>query len=138
MIKDTSIKWLFTEYEAAFKELNIAKSADFFADTFISAGPKGIIAQSKAEFLKLAGQAADFYKKVGQTSAKIISADETEISDEYSMVTVHWGVTFKKTGNKLTEFDVSYFIHKMIPHPEIIMFIAHQDEQQAMRQLGLL
>ena len=138
MIMNKSIEALFVEYEKAFAALDIRKSAGFFADTFISAGPRGAIAQSKAEFLTLADQAADFYRKVGQTSAKIISADETPISDEYSMIKVHWGVTFKKTGDRLVEFDVSYFVHKAIPEPKIMMFIAHEDEQQAMQELGLL
>lgn len=138
MIRDESIKKLFAEYEQAFRALAIEKSAGFFADTFISAGPRGAIAQSKAEFLKLAHQAAAFYRKVGQTSAQILSADEIPISNEYSMVKVHWGVTFKKTGDKLIEFDVSYFVQKTVPEPKIIMFIAHQDEQQAMQELGLI
>jgi hypothetical protein len=53
------------------------------------------------------------------------------------MVKVHWGIRFKKTSDRLVEFDVSYFVHKIIPEPRIIMFIAHQDEQQAMQDLGL-
>lgn len=138
MIKDESIKAIFAEYEKAFASLDFKKSAGFFADTFISAGPRGVIAQSKAEFIKLANEAADFYRQVGQTSAKIISADETPISNEYSMVKVHWGATFKKTRDILIEFDVSYFIFRSVPEPKIIMFIAHQDEQQAMRDLGLV
>ncbi len=72
------------------------------------------------------------------SSAKILSMDETQINNEYSMVKVHWGVTFKKTGNKLIEFDVTYFIQKTGPEPKIIMFIAHQDEERAMKELGLL
>lgn len=64
--------------------------------------------------------------------------DETAISNEYSMVRVHWGVTFKKTGNRLIEFDITYFIQKTGPEPKIIMFIAHQDEEAAMRELGFL
>ena len=138
MIKDESIKAIFAEYEKAFASLDFKKSAGFFADTFISAGPRGVIAQSKAEFIKLANEAADFYRQVGQTSVKIISADETPISNEYSMVKVHWGATFKKTRDILIEFDVSYFIFRSVPEPKIIMFIAHQDEQQAMRDLGLV
>ena len=54
------------------------------------------------------------------------------------MVKVHWGVTFKKTGDKLIEFDVSYFVQKTGPEPKIIMFIAHQDEGKAMKELSLL
>ena len=138
MIKDLSVKRLFTEYEKAFSALDIEKNAAFFADTFISAGPRGAIAQSKAEFLKLAKQAADFYRKVGQQSAKIVSADEIPISDHYLLVKVHWGVKFLKTGDKLIEFDVSYLVQKTGPEPKIILFIAHQDEQQAMQELGLL
>ena len=135
---DNAIKNLFEEYEKAFNALDIAKSAQFFSDTFISAGPKGAIAQNKSEFLKMADKAAGFYKSVGQTGAKILSMKETPISDEYSMVTVHWGVTFQKLGDKPVEFDVSYFLQNTSPKPQIIMFIAHQDEQEAMKELGLL
>ena len=138
MIMDESVKKLFAEYEKAFAELDFNKSAEFFADTFISAGPRGVIAQSKAEFLKLAHQATAFYKSLDQTSARILSADETPISNEYSMVKVHWGVTFRKTKDRLIEFDVTYFVQKIGTEPRIIMFIAHQDEQKAMQELGLI
>ncbi len=133
-----SIKKLFTEYEKAFNVLEVEKQVPLFAEHFISAGPKGSIAQGRDEFAKMANKAAEFYRSVGQTSSKILSMDETPISDEYSMVKVRWGVTFKKTGNKLIEFDVTYFIQKTGPEPKIIMFIAHQDEEKAMKELGLL
>lgn len=129
---------LFSEYEKAFNDLDVRKNAAFFADTFISAGPKGTIAQSKKEFLQKAEQASSFYKSVGQTSAKIISKSIIPVSDQYTMVTVHWGVTFKKTGNELIEFDVSYIVYQSQDEPRIILFIAHQDEEEAMKKLGLL
>ena len=138
VVENNSLQELFNEYEKAFAALDIKKSAGFFSDTFISAGPRGTIAQSKAEFLKLADQAAEFYKRVGQTSAKILSLQETAVSDEYFLVRVHWGVTFQKTGKKMIEFDVSYLVQKIGPEPKIILFIAHEDEEQAMKELGLL
>jgi ketosteroid isomerase-like protein len=133
-----SIKKLFAEYEKAFNALDVEKQVPFFAEHFISAGPKGSIAHGRDEFAKMASKAAEFYRSVGQTSTKILSMDETPISSEYSMVKVHWGVTFEKTGKKLIEFDVTYFIQKIDPGPKIIMFIAHQDEEKAMKELGLL
>jgi hypothetical protein len=133
-----AIKTLFKEYEQAFNALDVEKQVPMFTEHFISAGPKGSIAQSRDEFAKMARQAAEFYKSVGQTSAKILSMDETAISKEYSMVKVHWGVTFKKTGEKLVEFDVTYFIQNPDTNPKIIMFIAHQDEEKAMKELGLM
>lgn len=132
------VKKLFTEYEKLFHVLDVAGQAKFFADSFISAGPRGAIAQSKAEFLKMAEQAAAFYKSVGQTSAKILSIEETPISNEYSLVRAHWAATFQKTGMKTVEFDVSYVVQRVGEEPKIILFITHQDEQQAMKELGLL
>jgi hypothetical protein len=129
---------LFKEYEQAFNALDVAKQVPMFAEHFISAGPRGSIALSRDEFAKSALQAAEFYKSVGQTSAKILSMDETAISEEYSMVKVHWGATFKKTGDKLVEFDVTYFIQNPDANPKIILFIAHQDEEKAMKELELL
>jgi hypothetical protein len=62
---------------------------------------------------------------------------ETPISNEYSMVHVHWGATFRNTGDKPIEFDVTHLVQKTGPEPKIIMFIAHQDEERAMKDLGL-
>lgn len=129
---------MFTEYEKAFSKLDIRTSAEFFADSFISAGPKGTIAQNKEEFMKKAAQASEFYKSVGQTSAKIISKNFIPISDQYTMAIIHWGVTFEKTGDELIEFDVSYIVHETGAEPKIILFIAHQDEEEAMKKLGLM
>ena len=61
MINDESVSKMFSEYEKAFAALDIKKIAEFFADTFISAGPHGAISQRKAEFVKMAYQAVDFY-----------------------------------------------------------------------------
>ncbi len=133
-----SIKKLFAEYEKVFNALEVEKQLPFFAEHFISADPRGSIAHGRDEFAKMANKAVEFYRNVGQTSTKILSMDETPISREYSMVKVHWGVTFKKTGSKLIEFDVTYFIQKTGPEPKIIMFIARQDEESAMKEFGLL
>jgi hypothetical protein len=133
-----AVEKLFAEYEKAFAALDLNRTAEFFADSFISAGPNGTITRSKTEFLKEAHKAADFYRSIGQKSAKILSLAEAPISEQYSMVKVHWGVTFQKTGDRLIEFDVSYLVQKIGDQPKIILFIAHQDEQKAMRDLGLL
>jgi hypothetical protein len=130
-----AVKKLFAQYEKAFNTLDVEKQVPLFAEHFISAGPRGSIALGRDEFARMADEAAKFYKSVGQTSAKILWMDETAISSEYSMVKVHWGATFGKTGNKLIEFDVTYFIQKTGPEPKIIMFIAHQDEERAMKEL---
>jgi hypothetical protein len=132
------IERLFADYEKAFTELDLKKTATFFSDTFISAGPKGTISASKKNFLEKAEKAAQFYRSIGQTSAKVLSILETPVSDQYTLAKVHWGVTFEKTGSEVIEFDVSYLVQETSTDPKILLFIAHQDEEEAMKKLGLL
>lgn len=135
MLTKEQIDTFFADFEKHFSALDVRAQADAYADTFISAGPKGTIAQGKQDLIKKAQQAADFYKSVGQTGAKIISKQEQPITNEYTMVTVHWGVTFEKTGSQLHEFDVTYIIQETEAQPKIILFITHQDEQETMKKL---
>ena len=129
---------LFKDYEAGFNKLDLKKISGFYADTFISAGPKGLAVQNKKEFEEWAGQAIDFYRSVGLNSAKIVSKRTMPICNDYSMVVIRWGVTFEKTGNRLIEFDVSYIVYEDISPPQIILFISHEDEKEAMKKLGLM
>ena len=128
---------LFKEYETAFDKLDVKTISGYCADSFISAGPKGSIAQTRKGYEKKAEQTNKFYKSVGRNSARIISKRVMPICNAYSMVVVRWGITFDKTGNKLIEFDTSYIIQETGSEPKIILLISHEDEEVAMKKLGL-
>lgn len=80
----------------------------------------------------------DVYRGVGMEYGKILHATEMPIGDHHALVQVHWGVKFRKTGARLIEFDITYIIDKTGLEPKIIMFISHEDEEEAMKRLGLL
>ena len=128
---------LFKEYEAAFDKLDVKTISGYCADSFISAGPKGSITQSRKDYEKKAEQATKFYKSIGRNSAKIISKRVMPICNDYSMVVVRWGITFDRTGNKLIEFDTSYIIQEIGSEPKIILLISHEDEEEAMKKLTM-
>ena len=128
---------LFKDYETAFDKLDVKTISGYCADSFISAGPKGSITQSRKDYEKKAEQATKFYKSIGRNSAKIISKRVMPICNDYSMVVVRWGITFDKTGNKLIEFDTSYIIQEIGDEPKIILLISHEDEEEVMKKIAL-
>ncbi len=130
---DKRIEDLFADYGKSFSALEL----QMYSKDFIAAGPKGIISQTRDEFLANAGKAAEFYRSVGQQSAQALSMKETWFGEDYAMVTVHWGVRFEKL-DKPVEFDVSYLVQLTDETPKIILFISHEDEQEMMKSLGLL
>jgi hypothetical protein len=134
---DPRIERLFADYGKSFDALEMRRVAQLYAKDFVAAGPKGTISQSRDTFLANADKAAEFYRSVGQESAEMRSARETWFGDKYAMVTIHWAVRFK-TILQPVEFDVSYLVQLTDEKPQIILFISHEDEEEAMRKLGLL
>jgi hypothetical protein len=134
---DKRIEKLFAEYGMAFSALDLQNTAKLYADNFIAAGPKGVISQSRKEFDANAEKAAEYYRKVGQKSAEALSMTETWFGDKYVMVTIHWGAHFEKL-DKPYEFDVSYLVQLTDNTPKIILFISHDDEDEAMKEVARL
>ena len=128
---------LFDQYESAFEKLDLKTISEHCADRFIEAGPKGSTALNRVEYEKRADDTIDFYKSAGRNSARIISKRVMPICNEYSMVVVRWGLTFEKTGPRVIEFDKSYIIQEIDDDPKILLLISHEDEEAAMKKLGL-
>jgi hypothetical protein len=134
---DKRIEELFRDYGKSFSALDLHHTADLYADQFIAAGPKGIISQTREAFDKNAEKAADYYRQVGQKRAEIKSMKETWFGEQYVMVTIHWGAYFEKLEQPY-EFDVSYLVQLTGDKPRIILFISHQDEEEAMKEVARL
>jgi hypothetical protein len=134
---DARLEKLFDGYGKSFSALDMRRVANLYSKDFVAAGPKGVISQSREQFLANADKAAEFYRSVGQKSAEMKSAKENWFGDKYVMVTIHWAVTFESLP-KPAEFDVSYLVQLTDEEPKIILFISHEDEQETMQKLGLL
>ena len=131
---------LFEKYETYFRTLNFKEQARLYGRHVIAAGPHGV-AYHRNNFLNRfvfnLGMRS-FYKRAGMTSVRIMNLEEFQISREYSMVKVHWGAKFEKTGSRIIEFDISYLVRKTAFQPEIILFISHEDEQALFKKYGLM
>ena len=132
---DQKLKDFFRDYEEAFRDLDFRRQAEHFSEHFVSAGPRGEIALDKEQFLAMAEKTTAFYRQVGMTGVRLTDAKETPITAEYTSVKTHWAATFRKTGDKQVEFDITYILHKG-EKPKVVMFITHQDEEATMKELG--
>jgi hypothetical protein len=131
---------LFEKYETYFRALNFKDQARLYGRHVIAAGPAGVAYHRNNllnRFVFNLGMRS-FYKKAGMTSVTIMNLEELHISKDYSMVKVHWGARFEKTGKRLIEFDISYLVRKTAVQPEIILFISHEDEQELFKNYGII
>lgn len=110
-----------------------------FANCFIEASPVGIICgDNDDEFKKKIPEGYQFYKQAGITSMDIISKEITLLDELHAMAKVHWSCTYNKSNkNGTIEFDVIYFLQTQNNQPKIFAYITG-DEQQALKDHGLI
>jgi hypothetical protein len=134
-----SLRSFFDQYAQATNEMKAATIAGFYADNFIAAGPKGnMVFRNDEKFLQWLNQLKEFNQQTGMGKMRIVQFEENPISGHYQMVNIEWGVTFQKTGDELITFNISYFVDVTGKMPRIIMYISHVDQEDYMREKGLL
>ncbi len=58
------------------------------------------------------------------------------ISPQYTSVNVEWSARFQRADAQDVRFRITYVVDH-VAEPRIIFFVSHEDEQEAMRRLGL-
>jgi hypothetical protein len=136
---ENSLRSFFEQYAQATNQMHAATIAGFYADNFIAAGPKGnMVFKNDEKFLQWLDQLKDFNHQTGMRNLRIVKYEETSIGKYYRMVIIEWGATFRKSGEELVTFEISYFADITKQAAKVIMYIAHEDQEDYMRERGLL
>lgn len=138
-MKNADFKKFFEDYIQWGEEHDAKKVAGAYADNFIFADPNGIMPmENNAELVKKYGDIEKHYKKVGRTSTHLVDIDTTELDDLHYLVKVKFGMTFKKTGDEMITFDISYIIRVVEGEPKIMLYISHEDEMEVLKKNELI
>ena len=137
---DNRIKKFFEDVEQTGNMLDLNLIDSQFADQFIFADPHGTRVVEKQKFLAFLPQRQEFFKSIGHQSTKVLSLDETQLDDQYTMVKAHFLMQFKKAQGQMveTKIDSTYFLFMKGDSPKIVMHMEHEDVREAMQARGLL
>ena len=140
------IEKFFSEYETRFMrslldppQIDIEGVVDSFASSFIGANPSGVACgKNDVEFRAAMLQGFAFYKSIGTKAMKVASLDITQLDEYHVMVKVHWDSSYAKNNSEIRiEFDVIYFLQMIGEKPRIFAYITG-DEQNTLREYGLI
>lgn len=136
----------FARYEARFndaitgQETNVDETADAFAEQFIEASPRGVIAGANdARFRDVIPQGWEFYQKIGVQSMNIRSKDIIMLDEMHAMVRVQWNCAFTRRDNSKGDisFEVIYMVQLRKEGPKIFAYVTG-DEHKALSEEGLI
>ncbi len=113
--------------------------ADLYDASFLAAGPRGGAAFNNDEaFLEWLRQVNEGNRKSGMTAVVVDEVVETPLSDAYTIATVTWAATFRKTGDEPIRFRISYLLRQTDDTLKVAAFISHEDQEEVMKARGLL
>lgn len=138
MKKTADLRQFFEEYaQHSFRQPQALTS--FYAADFIAAGPQGSRSyRNDDKFVEWLDQMETFNKQTGLTGMQVEAVREIPMGEAFTMATVTWAATYKKTGDQPITFDISYCISFVEDTPRIILFISHEDQESVMKEKGLL
>jgi hypothetical protein len=139
MTTTSNLEAYFESYAAASLSGDPTRIAAYYAPTFIVGGPKGSAAfPNDDKFLEWLKGVADFNRQAGMEAMQVVDVHAHELNELHTVATVTWGARFRKTGDQLIEFKITYTLEGNDNERKILSYIAHTDQEDEMKRLDLL
>jgi len=139
MNREEALRDYFQQYARVSLGPEPEKLADFYDTSFLAAGPTGGAAFKNDEsFLVWLGKVRAFNVKCEMISMAVDEISETLVGAGYTLVTVTWAATFRRTGNTPIRFRISYLLRESAANLKVAAYISHEDQEDVMRANGLL
>ena len=129
----------FQDYAATSLSAEPEKLAALYGDGFLVAGPQGTaVFKNDEQFLAWLRQVHEFNQTTGMEGMAFVSLEEHRLTDLFTIATVEWGAMFRKTGDELITFKITYILQQQRNTFKVLGYISHVDQMEAMREKGLL
>lgn len=136
----SEIDAFFARYEQSANSFDPELVATLYTDPFMGGDPNGVASMSAAAMRQAVPARRDFMQQIGFCFAKVLDVAATPLDARYTMAKVHWHLRFEKTPGQPQDFrfHITYFLFDPGTGPKVAFYISHEDEQQVMREAGLL
>ncbi len=127
---DLLIKEFLRHYAEANSASDIARMGALYADTFLFAGPKGVQAVKKEDFLQAVPRIKDRFSAMGLRETRLGSLESTALNSKYVLAKTGWTMTVRTPAGAMKQVDAfaTYILWQKEDGMLVIVFqLDHQD-----------
>jgi hypothetical protein len=130
----------FYAYAKATGSLDLAFFGTAYGDPFMFAGPGGVQAVKRDDFLKVVPKRGAFFRAAGLVASEVHSLEERRLDEKHTMVQVQWNLRFEKEPGRpiVDESAATYILRRQDNSLQIVFQLDHQDLTKRLEELGLL
>lgn len=137
---DERIRDFFAGYAAAALAGDAETVGSSYFSTYIEAAPSTVEAFRVDDDYRRAVEAkADAMRALGLAASQVTVTATTPLAPGHLLVETEWRLRFQRedAGAAETRFGASYVVRLKDGHPMILLALSHEDEDKALRDLGL-
>ncbi len=138
---ETAIARFFRLFAQKNSEESIAAQVSQFADPFISVDPHGTRCVRLDDFAAALPKRKVLFDRLGCKPAVLVSLDETQLDARYVLAKTTWRFDFSRANSGEAEqvlADSTFLVDTGKEEFRIVMYMAHQDIMQVLRDRGIL
>ena len=138
---ETAVARFFQLYAQKTREDNIPALISQFTDPFVSADPHGTRCVRVDDFAAALPKRKMLFDRLGCKPAALVSLHETQLDSRYVLTKTTWRFDFAgaKSGNSEQVLaDSTFLVDTGGEEFKIVMYMAHQDIMQVLRDRGIL
>jgi hypothetical protein len=138
---ETAVARFFQLYAKKTREDNIPALVSQFADPFVSADPHGTRCVRVDDFAAALPKRKLLFDRLGCKPAVLVSLHETQLDARYVLAKTTWRFDFaRETSGELEQVlaDSTFLVDTGEEEFKIVMYMAHQDIMQVLRDRGIL
>ena len=134
------VKAFFDQYESNIGGSDPAAIAAQYGESFVFAGPQGVQAVRRDDFVKVLPKRQGFFKSVGLRSSRVVALEEASFDDRCVLVKAQWRMQFGSAPAPVSELDLcaTYLLQQQPDGLRIVFQLDHDDLTKRVQELGLV
>jgi len=138
---ETAIGRFFQLFAQTSSEESILAQVSLFADPFFSADPHGTRGVRLSDFAAALPKRKMLFDRLGCKPPVLVNLNETRLDARYVLAKTTWRFEFARANQEEAEHvlaDSTYLVDTGNEEFKIVMYMAHQDIMQVLRDRGIV
>jgi hypothetical protein len=137
---DSALSHFVRSFEHNSSSGNISEAVKQFADQFLAVSPHGSQCIRSVDFAAALPKRKELFKSLGLQSTELIGMKESLLDRRYALAKTRWRFTFvsQLQEPELVEVESTFLVDLGVEPFQIILYLAHQDIMEILKQRGLM
>jgi ketosteroid isomerase-like protein len=124
---DGQVQAFFATFAAASDQLDLARLAELFAETFLAADPAGVQPVPRQAFLRALPRRAELFAAAGITRVALTDLQHHALDNTYVLARTDWRAERQGAASTSVRLSSTFILRRDADRLRVVFYLNHQD-----------